>query len=290
MKIIYPGAISVLHDAVAAANKLLVDPAFYDAIAQKPSFAASGATGAQVAASMQRCDLALTVKTYKNPLSRALGYENPHDPTSIFINIAGNKLSRSVGSIAATFIHEAVHAADADDESIEYAHRGNRPAGNEDTAPYWIGDLAARMIDAPQLKLADIITAMSLATAVLPDTECAQIEDENLPPSGPNFTLSVRVMGQEQTPLPMNAYINDLNVPPGNVSIRMLPAGIKNCFDWLLFLPAGDYLLHLTGQSNPDGYVEAKIQSEHFAYEPPILSMRSDDNGEIRMRFPFSIR
>ncbi|QEC79992.1 hypothetical protein [Mucilaginibacter ginsenosidivorax] len=149
MTITYNGSIQILIDGVAEANKLLADGAFYQAIAAKPGFYFTTATGAQVAASMQNCNLQLSVKTFKKYFTRELGYEDPNDPTSIHINIAGNKLNRSLGSITGTFIHESVHAADSDDQALDYPHDGNSSAGNEDTAPYWIGNLAVQLVDQP---------------------------------------------------------------------------------------------------------------------------------------------
>lgn len=149
MTIKYDGSIPILIQGVAEANKLLNDDAFYNAIAQKTSFYNSTASGAQVATSLKKCSLQLTVKTFKKIWTRELGFENPNDPTSIHINVAEKKLNRSLGSIAGTFIHEAVHAADADDDQLDYQHDGNSARGNEDTAPYWIGDLAVQLIDTP---------------------------------------------------------------------------------------------------------------------------------------------
>lgn len=149
MTIKYDGSISILREGVAKANELLASSSFYEIISQRSNFYYTTATGAQVADSMKNSNLQLNVKTFKRYLTRELGYEDPHDPTSIHINIAGRKLNRSLGSITGTFIHEAVHAADSDDENLDYTHDGNSARGNEDTAPYWIGNLAVQLIDNP---------------------------------------------------------------------------------------------------------------------------------------------
>jgi hypothetical protein len=149
MKIVYTGSILKIIDGVKKANELLEDDNFYEAIKEKQIFDFSNATGEEIAASLKKCQLQLQVKSFKKVLTKELGYEDPNDPTSIHINVAGNKLNRTIGSIAGTFIHEAVHAADSDDEQLDYHHNGNKAAGNSNTAPYWIGNLAVQMIDHP---------------------------------------------------------------------------------------------------------------------------------------------
>ena len=150
MQIRYAGSIQKLIDGVKKANELLGSNTFYEEISKKERFDFTEASGAQIATSLKNCNLQLNVKTFKQHGTRKLGFEVPTDPTSIHINVVKKKLKRSVGSIAGTFIHEAVHAADADDESLDYPHNGNLAAGNEMTAPYWIGNLAIQMIDHPQ--------------------------------------------------------------------------------------------------------------------------------------------
>ena len=149
MTINYSGNIQILIDAAKKANELLQNDEFYNFINQKTNFDFTTATGTEVAASVKKCNANLNVITFKKILTRELGYEDLNDPTSIHINVAGNKLNRSLGSIVGTYIHEAVHAADADDNSLSYPHDGNLAAGNENTAPYWIGNLAVQMIDDP---------------------------------------------------------------------------------------------------------------------------------------------
>jgi len=149
MQVTYNGSIQILIDAMAKANALLQDNNFYALIARRPGFDFTRATGEQVANSMKNCNLTLQVLTFKKILTRELGYEDPADPTAIHINIAGGKLDRSLGSVVGTYIHESVHAADANDPNLDYPHNGNGAAGNENTAPYWIGNLAVQLIDQP---------------------------------------------------------------------------------------------------------------------------------------------
>ncbi len=282
MKIIYPGSIGILQDAAEAANALLANPAFYEKIKDKTSFDFSNATGAQVAASMQRCPLELTVKTYKRIFSRALGYELPEDPTSIFINIAGNKLNRSLGSIAATFIHEAVHAADSDDAGLDYGHHGNLAAGNEGTAPYWIGDLAEQMIDHPQQP---VTAVMSHAPHAVEEMLAVQDAPDDVITEGkPPFTLTVKLYGQEYTPMNMQAFIIDLNT---SQVIHTSPPSRKE-FTWSPVLAHGPYEVELRGASNPNGHITADIEGV-FAFPPPVTHKQSGVNS-FPMFFEFFIK
>lgn len=149
MTINYNGNIQVLVDAATKANELLANNQFYDYIAQKQGFDLTMATGQQVADSIKNCNANLTVFEFVKYFTRVLGYEDPNDPNSVHINVAGNKLNRSLGSIVGTYIHESVHAADATDNNLSYPHNGNSSVGNENTAPYWIGNLAIQMVDEP---------------------------------------------------------------------------------------------------------------------------------------------
>ena len=89
----------------------------------------------------------LTVKTYrsKNPWSSALGYFSPSKPDHIFLN--NRKLNRTKGSIVATLIHEMVHYCDFLNEVESYGHGDNSPNGKENTAPFYIDNIAESMVD-----------------------------------------------------------------------------------------------------------------------------------------------
>lgn len=275
IKIVYPGNIAILKQAAQKANDLLGNQAFYDAIAQKTGFYFSKATGAQVAGSLQQCNPTLTVKTFKKLFTRELGYEAPNDPTSIHINVAGDKLRRSLGSIAGTFIHEAVHAADADDEALDFHHKGNKSAGNHDTAPYWIGNLAVQMIDHPHQA---------------PDTEhiavVAHAPEDTLAPKDEllngttNFTLSVTVKNGEQPPTDINVTLDG----PSYHQFYVRPSSFSKSES----LQSGAYDLTVSG-SNPDGGETVITLSGDFDGEPDPSRQETRDSKEYSMNFSFII-
>jgi hypothetical protein len=173
MKINYGGNIQILVDATQKANDLLNGNKLYDLISQKPSFDFSTATGQQIAQSMRNCSTVLHLLTFKKFITRELGYEDPKRPADIHINIAGNKLNRSLGSIVGTLIHESVHAADANDPTLSYPHNGNLAAGNENSAPYWIGNLVVQLIDAPTtpVDINNITASIHAPDDLMPDRE-----------------------------------------------------------------------------------------------------------------------
>lgn len=155
--IVYAGSFSNLQNATAKANELLRDDKFYQLIAAKDKFDFTNATTAQVATAIKSCSLSVKVVTYKKlfPL-RTLGFENPQDPLHIHINMQGWRGNRSVASYVGTIIHEAVHCADSDNSVFNFGHKGNAAAGNEETAPYWIGNLAINMVVNPGIEAADL--------------------------------------------------------------------------------------------------------------------------------------
>ena len=89
----------------------------------------------------------LSVKLYKskNPFSKAYGYFTPSKPDHIYLNT--RKLNRSRGSIVSSLIHEMIHYCDHKNQFESYGHGNNDPQGKENTAPYWIDNLAQSIID-----------------------------------------------------------------------------------------------------------------------------------------------
>ena len=144
IRVHYSGNRANVTDAVTVANAILADPQFYDAILLHQSFTLTNATPAEVAEVLRNCDSALEVRLYKpaNPFSRAYGKELPSFPDLVFLNT--RKLNRSTPSIVGTIVHEAVHAADAVSD-VDFSHGDNSPRGKQNTAPYWIGNLAVAM-------------------------------------------------------------------------------------------------------------------------------------------------
>lgn len=140
---------SQLERAILKANKLLLDPQFYEAISNKPTpFDYATCTPQYIAEAISSSvnQTNIYVRTYYKRFSKALAYFDPSEPNVIYINTA--KLGRSDGSIGASCIHELVHAVDDTDIEHSFGHGDNSSYGKENSAPYWIDNLAAAMIDA----------------------------------------------------------------------------------------------------------------------------------------------
>ena len=135
--------------AVSLANQLLNDPMFYSNIAAKDHFDLSTASPPVVAEVLQNSNLVFAVELfYPNLLTfkyrKTLAYTDTRFPNRLFLNF--KKLDRSAESIAATIIHESVHAVDNTTEMYTFGHGNNSAVGKENTAPYWIGNLANSML------------------------------------------------------------------------------------------------------------------------------------------------
>jgi hypothetical protein len=127
---------------VKRANDILEDLDFYGEIAQKNSFDMSTASPTYIAKKMREKfpKLNCNVKTYYKKWSRANAFFEPSNPTFININLA--KLNRTDESIVATIIHEWVHMVDGVDKQESFGHGSNSSKGKQNTAPYWIDNLA----------------------------------------------------------------------------------------------------------------------------------------------------
>lgn len=145
MRVEFDGAWDVVVEATVQANRLLEQREFYDRIRACPRFDLTNVTPRDVAGEMERCTTRLTVRLYKSffPWSRVLGYEHPRFPDIVFLNT--RRLDRSVASIVGTIIHESVHVADVH-SPLDFGHGGNAAGAKDNTAPYWIGNLAISMV------------------------------------------------------------------------------------------------------------------------------------------------
>ena len=123
---------------------------FLTAIEQKQSFDMSSASADYIAKKIiyfKNGSQVMNIKLYrsKNPWSKAYGYYTPSRPFDININT--RKMNRSIESFIRTLVHEMTHAIDGLDMIHNYGHGNNSSVGKQDTAPHWIGNLAARMFD-----------------------------------------------------------------------------------------------------------------------------------------------
>jgi hypothetical protein len=150
IKVECEGHWQIVVEATARASQLLGDPAFYARIREHPRFDYTDVSPRDIAQLMEQAAITLRVQTYKsfNPLSRVLGYEDARYPNDVFLNT--RRFDRSMASIVGTILHEAVHAVDAL-SPLDFGHGGNSAAGKDNSAPYWIGNLAISMVSGEPL-------------------------------------------------------------------------------------------------------------------------------------------
>ena len=138
----YSGKNIKIVQAVEEANKILINPNFYNRIDTIQNFDNSTYTGLQISTEFKNLHRIIQVVDYWNPF----GFANATTVSVIKLNTA--KLRRSHKSITNTVIHETVHAVDWwSNEKWDYTHDGNRPEGQNNTAPWVIGAIAVNFIN-----------------------------------------------------------------------------------------------------------------------------------------------
>jgi len=146
MKIVFNGDHSGMKKAVAFANALGGNAAFWDEVSRKtPPFSHTSMRPAEVAARIRDAHRTVTVQLWTPSLLKKPFYRNTvaffdgDDPDTLFYHTAF--LTNSVGEMVNTVVHEYIHAIDDDGE---FGHGDNSPGGKEQSVPYWIGDLAEK--------------------------------------------------------------------------------------------------------------------------------------------------
>ena len=135
--------------SVEMANELLKNSEFFQAIYEHNTFDYSDTTPAIISDLMKGSDLKFKVTTFHphwlEGYGRTLAYTDSRFSNTLFLN--DKKLNRDPEEVAASIIHESVHALD-DDKSNNYrfGHGDDSPIGKENSAPYWIGNLAYQML------------------------------------------------------------------------------------------------------------------------------------------------
>jgi len=150
MQVAYAGTHPVVKAAVEQANRMLRDPAFLDEIASHPKFDMSDAPPAVIAGLMRTSALKFTVETfsprgfYRIKYRKTFAYTDSRHPNKLFLH--AQKLDREIADVAATIIHEGIHALDDAENRYSFGHGDNSPSGKENTAPYWIGSRAYQIL------------------------------------------------------------------------------------------------------------------------------------------------
>lgn len=150
MKITFFDEHEIVQKAVQMANSILTNDNFYARIRLEDKFELCSTSPKIIADLIFNSSLEFKVQLY-NPKGlravkyrRTLAYTDNNYPNTLFLNL--KKIDREIEDIAATIIHESIHALD--DECIEhtFGHGNNNSRGKENTAPYWIGDLAYQIL------------------------------------------------------------------------------------------------------------------------------------------------
>lgn len=150
MKIIFRDRLPIVEEAVNKANRLLNNEEFFKGIASYGVFDMSTASPDIIANLMKQSKLEFKVALFRPSIFQAIRYRktfaftDERYPDTVFLNV--QKLDREVEDIAATLIHESIHALDDSIDAYEFGHGDNSPVGKESTAPYWIGGFAYRML------------------------------------------------------------------------------------------------------------------------------------------------
>ena len=145
MKITFNGEEFVVLQAVLEANAVLKNSEFYEIVAQHDQFDMANISPALIAGLMEASNLQFNVEVFRPTIFnffkyyKTYAYTDGAYPNTLFLN--ANKLNRQPAEIAATIIHETVHAVN-NTTSYEFGHGDNTSVGKENTAPYWIGNLA----------------------------------------------------------------------------------------------------------------------------------------------------
>ncbi|GEQ87429.1 hypothetical protein ULMS_29370 [Patiriisocius marinistellae] len=139
-----------VEEATEMANSILKNPVFYSKIREKNNFDLSTASPQIIADLIENSDLEFKVDLFYPSGWRAIKYRKTFAymdhrfPNTLFLNL--KKLNRSSRSIAATIIHESLHALDHEAIDYTFGHGNNSSKGKSNTAPYWIGNLANKIL------------------------------------------------------------------------------------------------------------------------------------------------
>lgn len=150
MKIIFNDENLNIQQAVQMANSILKNEDFYEKIRQISKFDLSTATPYVIADLIANSNLEFKIELFYPSGWKAMkyrktfAYTDGNYPNTLFLNL--KKLDREIEDIAATIIHEGIHALDNECINYTFGHGNNSSIGKDNTAPYWIGNLAYQIL------------------------------------------------------------------------------------------------------------------------------------------------
>jgi hypothetical protein len=157
MLVVFKVKLPKVEIATEMANALLVNSEFIQKIRDKDSFDMSTASPQVIADLIEASRLEMEIKLFyptgENDLKyiKTFAFTNRKMPNILFLNL--KKLNRTTESIAATIIHECIHVIDNAASEYTFGHGDNSSKGKGNTAPYWIGNLANKMLHANAAEL-----------------------------------------------------------------------------------------------------------------------------------------
>jgi hypothetical protein len=146
LKVLFEGSNPKVSECVEFINEIFDIDEFWEDVLSVKQFEYTELTTVDIINRIRSCDSDVTIKLYR-PFyrwSKANAYVTGKYPNTLFLN--KRKLWRNHSSIVNTIFHECVHISDYgdDDSRITFGHGDNSSKGKENSAPYWIGELAGR--------------------------------------------------------------------------------------------------------------------------------------------------
>jgi hypothetical protein len=145
IKITYKGSDEDINAAIKGASDVLKNKKFYDEIKKHKNFDYTVVSPSDISEYIKNSDASLRIRLYKpnDERSNTTAYVTSKYKNTIFINYY--KKDRGLKHVVNTIIHEIVHSVDALQNDIKFGHGGNSSVGKDNSAPYWIGDLASKI-------------------------------------------------------------------------------------------------------------------------------------------------
>ncbi len=133
-------------EAINMANELLQNEEFYYEIASHPGFDGADVSPEIIAGLLCETQVKISVELYyaKDAHRNIDLYDDLLNPSRAHLNIW--TINRSAASICNSIIHACVHAVNAYNPHYEFSHGEASPKANANTAPFWIGGLAQKMV------------------------------------------------------------------------------------------------------------------------------------------------
>jgi len=141
----YSGKSSTIQKAVLQANRLLRSREFYERISLHPFFDRANIQPYIISNLLKTTSIKMNIKFYySQPPGKANSFDDIINPRNIQLNVW--TMERPVASLCNTMLHACVHAVNAEFPTYQFGHNCIEEKDAANTAPYWIGNLAQKMV------------------------------------------------------------------------------------------------------------------------------------------------